>query len=191
LPSHLPSWLPSVPSGGAGRQGAPLAVGCAGTREENRPFAPLADDAGPGLGAASPSPRGAGRRPATSLPAAYAASGAYIEAARTDDGARELRPRFPGGGPDAAAEAPFREHAASGLLARASGVASDHASPVELPNGTLALRLCPPTDVSAAPPGEAVPSDPNTAASVAAVSPPDDASPLGPGLPPLSLAAVA
>lgn len=125
--------------------------------------------------------------------AGYAASGARIEAAPTPDGgdsSAELRLRFPNGVPDAKAEAAFREHAESGLLARAAGVASDHAALVERNDGMLALRF---GDAQPAP--EAVPATP--APSPAApdrtrevVGPPiDDASPLGPGLPPLDILA--
>ena len=122
--------------------------------------------------------------------AKYAESGARIEAAPTADGGTDLRLRFPGGVPHSAAETAFREHATSGLLARAAGVASGRASAVELPDGTLALRLAP-----AEPEGGDLPStgeEPQSAEPAKAAparSLPDDASPLGPGLPPLSLLA--
>ncbi len=129
----------------------------------------------------------------------YAASGARIEAEMpAGDGALELLLCFPGGIPDAAAEAAFREHATSGILARAAGVAADRASLVERPDGALALRVQHTAPISAAtggdpslvpvPAGEA----PAPASEAPAQSSPttDDTSPLGPGLPPLDLLAV-
>jgi hypothetical protein len=116
----------------------------------------------------------------------YAASGARIEAATGDGGVTELRLRFPSGIPDAAAEAAFREHAASGLLARAAGVASADAALVERPDGTLALRIYR-SAKAAAPDSAAREASVAPAAARPAAPPVDDVSPLGPGLPPLAL----
>ena len=122
--------------------------------------------------------------------AKYAESGARIEAAPMSDGGTDLRLRFSGGVPHAAAEAAFREHATWGLPARAAGVSSGRASSVERPDGTLALRLAPAVSEDGDSPstGEGPPSA-ETVSAAPARPLPDDVSPLGPGLPPLSLLA--
>ena len=116
--------------------------------------------------------------------AKYSESGAQLEATPTADGGTDLRLRFPGGVPVAAAEAAFREHAGSGLLARAAGVAAGRASLAETDDGALVLQLRPAPAAEEAGGRDAVP--PADAASPER-PPLDDASPLGPGLPPLSL----
>ena len=120
----------------------------------------------------------------------YAASGARIEAARAADGVTDLRLRFPGGVPDAAVEAAFREHAESGLLARAAGVSAACASLVETADGLLVLRLRPGSAEDEGDGAGPVRDDGDGGpAGEGAVG--DDASPLGPGLPPLTLLAAA
>jgi DNA segregation ATPase FtsK/SpoIIIE-like protein len=117
----------------------------------------------------------------------YAASGARIEAAPGEDGATELRLRFPGGIPDAAAEAAFREHAASGLLARAAGTSADRATLVETANGLLVLRIGQSTPPAAEMPILPLPAPDDGPDGDQQAA--DTESPYGAGLPPLSLLA--
>jgi DNA segregation ATPase FtsK/SpoIIIE-like protein len=120
--------------------------------------------------------------------AGYAASGAAVEAAPGDDGSvTELRLRFPGGIPDAAAEAAFREHAASGLLARAAGTSADRATLVETETGLLVLRIGRPTSPAAETP--ILPLPPSDDGHDGDQRTADTESPYGANLPPLSLLA--
>lgn len=128
----------------------------------------------------------------------YAGSGARIEGTPSpdvaaddgdgagDDTAIDLRLRFPGGIPASAAEAAFREHAASGLLARAAGVPASRCSLVETGDGLLVLRVRRAQDAMAGGETETGADGGDDTGSNG-----DDASPLGPGLPPLGLLAPA